>query len=173
MNQKCKIDLINSEKECLSCKLMKSFENFSKCRGSLKSKCKSCLSEESRVKRKNLSDEDKNKIRLYERNRSKRLSDNGFANSHKHNLKKYNLSVEEYNEMIKSQSSLCAICGNEESSINKYGNKRRLAVDHCHATGKIRYLLCGKCNQALGLLNENKNILQKMIEYLEEFEEKE
>ncbi len=55
----------------------------------------------------------------------------------------------------------CAICG-----IPKEKLPMRLAVDHCHATGKIRGFLCNSCNSALGYAKDDTKILQKMIEYL-------
>jgi hypothetical protein len=47
-----------------------------------------------------------------------------------------------------------------------------LAVDHCHTTGKIRGLLCSKCNPALGAFNDNIEILNSAIKYLKEYETK-
>lgn len=44
--------------------------------------------------------------------------------------------------------------------------KYKLHVDHCHQTGKIRGLLCQKCNMALGLLNDSVEILETAIRYL-------
>lgn len=72
----------------------------------------------------------------------------------------YGLTYDQYLEMLKSQSGVCAICGKAEQ-------KRRLAVDHCHHTGAIRGLLCGLCNTAIGKLNDDVNLLKKAVEYLE------
>lgn len=72
----------------------------------------------------------------------------------------YGLSMEDYLRMADNQQGVCAICckGNK--------GKRKLAVDHCHKSGKIRALLCDKCNRALGYLNDDVNLLLKAIEYL-------
>jgi len=43
-----------------------------------------------------------------------------------------------------------------------------LSVDHNHKTGKIRGLLCTKCNTALGIMEENKELMLKLINYLME-----
>ena len=64
-----------------------------------------------------------------------------------------------YDMMIKEQNGFCKICGEKQ--------KRRLDVDHCHTNGKVRGLLCNKCNQAIGLLGDNIDMLQKAIKYLE------
>lgn len=62
----------------------------------------------------------------------------------KSNLKVYNLTLEQYDQMFEDQNGVCAICG----GIN-YGG-RRLVVDHDHKTGKVRGLLCHHCNMCLG-----------------------
>jgi hypothetical protein len=73
------------------------------------------------------------------------------------NLKRvYNLSLEEYNQMIVSQDSKCKICDDEV----------KLVIDHCHTTGNIRGLLCSRCNLTLGSIKDNILVLKKMIEYL-------
>lgn len=59
-------------------------------------------------------------------------------------LKKFGLTIEQYEAMSAAQDHKCAICGKPENG------KRRLAVDHCHETGLIRALLCGPCNNHLG-----------------------
>lgn len=66
------------------------------------------------------------------------------------NLKqKYGLTVEAYEAMVERQAGLCAIC-NHPNRLN-----RRLVVDHCHTTGKVRALLCDPCNQGLGHFRDN------------------
>jgi hypothetical protein len=75
-------------------------------------------------------------------------------NSHfKH---KYGITVEQYDLMVKEQNGLCAICQKLE----------KLFVDHCHITGKIRGLLCLKCNLMLGSAVDNLDILNNGISYL-------
>ena len=74
----------------------------------------------------------------------------------------YGISLEEYNTLYEKQNGNCKICGEHFDS---------LYVDHDHVTGKVRGLLCIKCNSAIGLLNEDKTIFQKAINYLEEIEE--
>ena len=74
----------------------------------------------------------------------------------------YNITLEEYEELDKRQNSLCAICG----QVNKSGN--RLGVDHCHKTGRVRGLLCFRCNTALGLLDDSSTWVFNMLNYLRE-----
>lgn len=70
---------------------------------------------------------------------------------------------EQYSALMESQCGRCAICGCESGKNNR-GDK--LAVDHCHNTGKIRGLLCHKCNTAIGLMKDDRRALQAAIEYL-------
>jgi Recombination endonuclease VII len=74
---------------------------------------------------------------------------------------KYNLTVDEYDEILKRQDYKCAICGNTSPN-------RKLAIDHNHKTKEIRGLLCGNCNRGIGHLKDSVDILQKAVKYLQE-----
>lgn len=77
----------------------------------------------------------------------------------------YNITLTEYNNLLKKQDYTCAICRQVE--IRKIDNKLVvLSVDHNHKTGKIRGLLCSNCNNGLGRFRDNINTLQNAIEYL-------
>lgn len=76
-------------------------------------------------------------------------------------LKNYGITVDEYDRMFEAQGGVCATCGKPNKS--KYGY---LSVDHDHKTGKVRGLLCHRCNAALGQVYDDVSILQKLIEYL-------
>jgi hypothetical protein len=73
----------------------------------------------------------------------------------------------EYDAMFEAQGGVCAICGRPERKVSKSGYPFTLAVDHNHATGKIRALLCNDCNACLGMLQENPDTLRAMLAYLE------
>lgn len=79
-------------------------------------------------------------------------------------LKKYGLTLDDYNRMFAEQGGACAVCKTKEPKGR--GVTRRFAVDHCHTTGKVRGLLCHHCNAALGMVNDNIEILEKLIDYL-------
>jgi hypothetical protein len=70
---------------------------------------------------------------------------------------KYGLSVDQYNEILANQNSMCAICGCYATT---------LAVDHDHVTNRIRGLICGNCNTGLGMFKDSVTSLAKAIEYL-------
>ena len=76
-------------------------------------------------------------------------------------------SMKDYNKMLLAQNSVCYICKNP--STQKSNNKKTiksLAIDHDHATGKVRKLLCGACNSALGYVEDSIEKLQQLINYL-------
>lgn len=85
---------------------------------------------------------------------------------HHYNMKRLGISPERYVELEKQQEYKCKICGNKDN--------KRLSVDHDHsccdsypACGNcVRGLLCSRCNRALGMINDDIDILQKMINYL-------
>ena len=77
----------------------------------------------------------------------------------------YGISVNDFAEMYHKQDGKCAICGNPET-VTLRGKVKPLSVDHNHATGQVRKLLCTQCNHLLGHAKEDVKILQKAIEYL-------
>lgn len=79
----------------------------------------------------------------------------------KYDLKKYGLTAERYNEMLKSQFGRCFICLENEPRSGA-----RLAVDHSHVTGRIRSLLCSRCNAAVGMLRESPMIAESVFLYV-------
>lgn len=79
--------------------------------------------------------------------------------------KRFGISRKDYESMLGAQDGVCAICGNPEV-VKIRGELLGLAVDHCHATGKIRGLLCSSCNTAIGLMKDDVNLLNSAIKYL-------
>lgn len=71
-----------------------------------------------------------------------------------------------YAEMLTKQGGVCAICAMPETSINRAGEIKRLSVDHCHETAKVRGLLCMKCNTGLGGMRHDVKVLLEAIRYL-------
>lgn len=82
------------------------------------------------------------------------------VNYRKHDLKRrFGITVEEFEAMLLAQNNLCKICKRE--SLEK-----RLAVDHCHTTGKVRGLLCTRCNLGIGYFQDDPNLLIEAVAYL-------
>ena len=77
--------------------------------------------------------------------------------------KKFGISIDEYNKKLAKQKRVCAIC----SKSCSFG--KNLAVDHCHASGVIRGLLCSKCNLGLGLFKDDIILLATAKKYLAKY----
>lgn len=77
--------------------------------------------------------------------------------------RKYGISPEEFDNLLKSQNYSCAIC-----SVHLDGSRFSLKgqLDHCHKTKKVRGILCGQCNTSLGNFKEDEDILLSAIQYL-------
>lgn len=73
--------------------------------------------------------------------------------------KKYHLTDRQYQQLFREQGGRCAICGRPEADQN-------LPVDHDHATGAIRGLLCSLCNRGLGLFGDDPDLLTAAAHYL-------
>ncbi len=135
-------------KQCSKCRKQKWNSEFSKNKTSsdgLQSWCTYC-------------------VREYQENDPKRK-----ITIRKDHLKsKFNLTIEGYELILKSQKGICKICKQPETAKDRNGDIRRLCVDHNHETDRIRGLLCDKCNVMLGRAEDNPEILKQAIKYLEE-----
>jgi hypothetical protein len=80
-----------------------------------------------------------------------------------HVKRKYGVTEEQYDQMLVSQNGRCAIC-------DKPFVDSKQVVDHNHATGKVRQLLCNLCNVGLGSFHDDKTLLEKAITYLKKWE---
>ena len=185
--------IIKDQKQCTQCKTFKPFSDFhkfSKSPDGHKHFCKVCVREydqnEDDLKRAMPRKKQGELIhcrkceRYLVKDKFPKLRKNGKYTTytycvecdnlvgHLGNLKKYNLTRDQYVDLEKSQNGVCKICGNTEP------HKKRLSIDHDHkccpgegSCGQcIRGLLCSHCNRALGSVKDNIDILQSMIEYL-------
>jgi hypothetical protein len=90
---------------------------------------------------------------------AKKISDNTYRCLL---LRVYKMTLEDYENLFKAQNGLCAVC--------QQPSKKKLNVDHCHTTGKVRGLLCWNCNIGIGKFKDNTNVLQNAITYLKHHE---
>lgn len=80
------------------------------------------------------------------------------------NLKRlYGISAEEYNTFYREQGGVCAVCKQESDAT---GKNSTLQVDHDHKSGKVRGLLCYRCNLAMGVLAEDEKRIYQILDYL-------
>ena len=73
--------------------------------------------------------------------------------------RKYGLTVDQYDAILRKQGGVCAICGEHEGSVT-------MPVDHNHETGAVRGILCGPCNRGLGQFKDDPERLKKALRYL-------
>lgn len=96
----------------------------------------------------------KNKPAILARRKANYTTEIGWLNK----LKERGLTLTDYEKMVSSQKGRCAICGCKP--------ERKLSIDHCHQTEKIRGLLCSLCNVGLGCFSDSSTIMQFAIDYL-------
>ena len=79
----------------------------------------------------------------------------------------FGVDATRYQEMLREQNGVCAICHEPERSPDKASGKTRdLAIDHNHETGAVRQLLCSNCNRAIGLFRDDPALLDAAMAYL-------
>lgn len=101
----------------------------------------------------------KNREKIREYNRTHKEAEK--RRSRKATILEHGITLEQYQVMYDKQNGCCAICNVHQDKL-----KQAMCVDHNHITGKIRGLLCGKCNRGIGYLNDSINTLEQAINYL-------
>ena len=139
-----------AKKRCSVCKCIKNLREFSTDKRTMSGKrcyCRLC----SRVLHKKYYEKNKERLKGITRQRI------------------YKISNEQYNKILLEQNGVCSICGFPETATISKTDKRikDLAVDHCHKTGKVRGLLCRRCNKGIGLFQEDIDLLASATSYLE------
>lgn len=88
--------------------------------------------------------------------RKKHIEEKAAYNRMYNLRKKYGLTEQQYTSMQEEQGGLCALCS----------RRKKLVVDHCHSTGKVRGLLCDQCNTGMGMLGDTEESLRRATTYL-------
>jgi hypothetical protein len=76
----------------------------------------------------------------------------------------YGITLQDYEVRYLQQKGMCGLCGNTHPNTGRHSS---LCVDHDHKTGRIRGLLCHRCNRALGLLGDGAVILRRALNWVE------
>lgn len=158
---------MNTTKKCKHCNIVKDLQEFRIKTNSISRVCKICLTEQAKLWYNTNKELIKEKARLRYKNnpkvgktkRSKHYDPVYRSNWLK---RRYNIDLEIYNKMLLDQNNVCMICNQPETR----GKTKYLSVDHCHTTGKVRDLLCGRCNTVLGYVKDNPDHLIKAAKYL-------
>lgn len=96
---------------------------------------------------------------------SVRCAECAKLNSRKANYARLGITIEEYDRLFSKQEGRCAICHRHRNEL-----KQELSIDHNHRNGKVRELLCVKCNSLLGYANDSVELLSNAIDYLKRLE---
>ncbi len=149
----------SNEKLCLKCNIKKAKSDFyTHATNGYSSWCKSCT--KAQVKEYRRKNPDKIKA-LKEKYKETRKEIRKPSERRNHLRMKYGITEKEYKEIYDKQKGSCILC-------DKSVPYRKLHIDHCHNTGKIRGLLCHNCNLGLGLFKDNIDVLGKAIKYLKQ-----
>lgn len=146
-------------KTCVKCHQPKELTEFfkdAKMPGGRRNDCKACKQKSTYQWR------EKNKDRYNAM--AAKWRKNNPEKEYGHEIKRrYGCTLEMYNAMLIAQEGACAIC---KKLHNPAVSRGRLFVDHCHATGAIRALLCSACNKLLGYSNDDARVLLEAVAYL-------
>ncbi len=153
-------------KTCSSCQINKPVAEFGKQSvrpDGLEVACKACMKERAAKRY----EDPKTRKRILDATARWRER-NPDADADKHLRRKYGITLERYNELFEAQGGVCALCKKGEATKRrkKGEGRERLAVDHCHDTGRVRGLLCFKCNTAIGSLGDTEEDARRVVEYL-------
>ena len=80
-----------------------------------------------------------------------------------HLRRKYGITIEQYNTLLKKQEGCCAICKRHSGEF-----ATRLAVDHDHSSGEVRGLLCNYCNHRVVGRHRDSELLRRVADYIEQ-----
>jgi len=169
-------------KQCSKCSEVKNLRDFPKCSQSkdgIYSRCKQCVCAEKRAYYAGHRDEHLARAKKWSLENPGKRSQAVKKWLERHpekradvlvrsRLKLYGITKEMYDIMHADQNGVCAVCKKEETAIGKGGKVRALSVDHAHITGKIRRLLCHRCNVIIGLAHEDSGVLRNLADYLDE-----
>ena len=161
---------------CATWKIVTEFPKDARIKSGLASKCKSCNREDAKKHRADNPGRHAAQTaawrelnpeygRIYYEENIDRLRKAGIASNRR---RTYGVSGEQYEHMLKLQNYVCALCKEPETARYVDGRIKSLAVDHCHASGKVRKLLCQLCNTGLGNFKDDVELLKEAIKYLEE-----
>jgi hypothetical protein len=147
-------------KDCPKCKRVLGFSSFNRAnrRDGYQTYCREC---HNLMQREKYSSDPESKLKRQIRER-KRNTKNPLAKKDAELKRLYGIDIKKYLNMMSAQNNVCKIC--KQECKTKYS----LSVDHNHATGNIRGLLCNRCNRAIGMFEDSPDLLKEAAKYLED-----
>lgn len=164
--------LAAGRKTCSKCKRVLPIDSFSDRTDAPDGKsyiCRTCMAVRSEKVRKRYTEDDVFRGRRAEYHRKYRQKYREDMQERQRAAKlwiNYGMTLEEYEALYRDQGGVCRLCGSGPHGGPEWARKQWLSVDHDHATGRIRGLLCDSCNIALGKFKDNAEVLRAAIEYL-------
>lgn len=150
--------MASKKEQCKRGHLLNQFRAYKKGGGTYCKACRILVSREYRKK-----DSSKEKARIQAQTWRSKNKEKAYLVSIKSHLKvNYNLTLESVQKLLLQQNNECAICDKQLT----YPNGHKTHIDHCHTTGKIRGILCSKCNTSIGVIEANFPIFEKIENYL-------
>jgi hypothetical protein len=144
-------------KICRTCRVAKELPEFRPQVGGsrgVSAHCRTCEADRRRANPRDLDEVRPNGLTVKENIRDKRM------------IRKYGINLATFKRMLAEQGGCCAICLRDIYEEPPAGSSMRAVIDHCHATGRVRGLLCTTCNVALGGLADDTGRLINAIQYL-------
>ena len=134
-----------SMKTCNKCQEVKPFDAFDRRNGGrngYRAECKTCRAA---------------KVREWHQAHPDKVKNNNLKSN-------YGITIDDYKLLLETHNNLCAIC--KLAPTATYKSSASLNVDHDHTTGRIRGLLCNKCNSGIGFFQESPELLGRAVIYL-------
>lgn len=179
------LKLVPNEKACTKCDVVKPLTEFYRVKttGYYNSECKECHKADCRERNAEWSKKNPEKRRLHakkqraiikgdpERHRKYRDMKNKWNRSDKYYdmyyKKRFGITFAEVNSMLAIQNGRCANIGCScEISIHPNGEQKKAIVDHCHKTGRVRSMMCQRCNTTLGHVENTQAVVLGLFDYL-------
>jgi hypothetical protein len=160
-------------KACNKCGVVKPLEDFHRapgCRDGRRGDCIECFRAAANARNAANPQANRDRVRRWqeenpERYREKlkefKQSPAGKRSDRKGHLRrKFGMSLEDYDELVEKQGGVCAVCGYPPDEGKSFH------IDHDHDSGRIRGLLCSRCNHAIGLLRDDPEVIESALTYL-------
>lgn len=148
-------------KKCNRCGVFRNMTEFYK-RLDKENRCKPCVSKMRKQGYATGRDEILSQVQKYRKENPEKIRDTKLKQA-------YGVGVDYYEAKLKEQGGACGSCKKDVKTIWR-GKEVRMALDHDHTTNSPRGILCIKCNRALGLLEENIDIILSLVEYIRKYQ---